>query len=239
METKVFYAQFGEDKILNEIFDKKVGTCVEVGGFDGVTGSNTYFFEKLGWRCLVVEPMSDFCEKIRSVRNCEVVEIAASDKSGEVEFYVAAGVETLSTIQKDAEHFARIKSLSDKEIKKIIVKTARLDDILFERGITDIDFLTIDVEGHEMSVLSGMSFGTISPRIVIIEDNSFGIDTQIKKIMQSVSYVRFKRTGCNDWYAKKDDEFVTTSHVVCTELFILSTVIWCGFKSLVKSIIRR
>jgi FkbM family methyltransferase len=234
METQKYYAQFGEDKVLNEIFDKKLGTCVEVGGFDGVTGSNTYFFENLGWRCLIVEPMPDFCQKIRSVRSCEVAEIAASDKAGEVEFYVAAGVETLSTIEKDDKHFARIKSLSDKEIKKITVKTARLDDILFERGITDIDFITIDVEGHEMSVLSGMSFGAISPRIVIIEDNSNGEDNQVKNFMESVAYTRFKRTGCNDWYAKKDDELVTVSRVLPTELFML----WCRFKVIIKRIIR-
>lgn len=238
MENRIFYAQFGEDKILNQIFDNDVGTCVEVGGFDGVTGSNTYFFEKLGWRCLIVEPMPDFCQKIRDVRNCEVVEIAASDKVSEVEFYVADGVETLSTIEKNDEHFSRIKSLSDKEIKKITVKTARLDDILSERGITDIEFLTIDVEGHEMSVLSGMSFDVVSPRIVIIEDNSFGGDTQIKKFMESVSYKRFRRTGCNDWYAKKDDKLVTTLQVACTDLSIFSSIIWRKIKTLVKYIIR-
>lgn len=238
MELQNYYAQFGEDKILNEIFNKKIGTCVEVGGFDGVTGSNSYFFEKLGWRCIVVEPMPDFCEKIRSVRTCEVMEIAASEKAGEVEFYVAEGVETLSTIQKDDNHFARIKSLSDKGIRKIIVKTARLDDILLDCGITSFDFLTIDVEGHELSVLAGLSFSKISPRIVIIEDNSNGIDSQVKKFMQSVSYIRFKKTGCNDWYVKKDDVLVTKFQVINTEIFIYSTVLWNRFKSVIKYIVR-
>ncbi len=238
MELQNYYAQFGEDKILNEIFNKKIGTCVEVGGFDGVTGSNSYFFEKLGWRCIVVEPMPDFCEKIRSVRTCEVMEIAASEKAGEVEFYVAEGVETLSTIQKDDNHFARIKSLSDKGIRKIIVKTARLDDILLDCGITSFDFLTIDVEGHELSVLAGLSFSKISPRIVIIEDNSHGIDSQVKKFMQSVSYIRFKKTGCNDWYVKKDDVLVTKFQVINTEIFIYSTVLWNRFKSVIKYIVR-
>lgn len=225
MEAQKFYAQYGEDKILNEIFDKKVGTCVEVGGFDGITGSNTYFFENIGWRCLIVEPMPDFCQKIRSVRNCEVAEIAASDSAGEVEFYVAAGVETLSTIEKDEKHFARIKSLSDKDIKKITVKTARLDDILLERGVIDIDFITIDVEGHEMSALAGMSFDTISPRIVIIEDNSHGLDRQVNKFMRSKLYVRFKKTGCNDWYAKKDDPLVSLWSIAATEIPILLYVL--------------
>lgn len=217
MDTAVYYAQFGEDRILNEIFRKDTGTCVEVGGFDGVTGSNTYFFERLGWRCIIVEPMPDFCEKIKSVRSCDVVEMAASDQAGEVEFHIAVGVETLSTMENDREHFARIKKLSQENIKNITVKTSRLDDILLEKKATQIDFLTIDVEGHELSVLSGMSFNEISPRIIIIEDNSYGMDCQVKHLMNTKSYVRFKRTGCNDWYAKANDPLVSLWNVMVTE----------------------
>lgn len=235
MSTSKYYAQFGEDKILNQIFNKKAGVCVEVGGFDGVSGSNSLFFENLGWRCLIVEPMPDFCQKIKKVRRCEVAEVAASDKVGEVDFYVAAGVETLSTIEKNDEHFARIKSLSNEEIKKITVRTARLDDILAEREMVKIDFMTIDVEGHEMSVLSGMAFDLIKPRIVIIEDNSNGSDKQIKNYMESVAYTRFMRTGCNDWYAKKDDELVTMSRVVVAEARVLGR----RLRSIVKRLVRR
>lgn len=135
MDSQTYYAQYGEDRILNRIFNKQTGCCVEVGGFDGVTGSNTYFFERLGWNCLVVEPMPEFCRKIKAARSCEVAEIAASDKVGEVEFYVAVGVETLLTMEKSAGHFARIKGLCQQEVEKITVKTARLDDILRERGM--------------------------------------------------------------------------------------------------------
>lgn len=235
MNSNKYYAQFGEDQILNRIFNKKTGNCVEVGGFDGVTGSNTYFFEKIGWRCLIVEPMPDFCQKIRNARTCEIAEVAASNKAGEVEFYVAVGVETLSTIEKDDQHFARIKCLSDKAIRKITVNTARLNDILLERKMTDIDFLTIDVEGHEMSVLLGMSFDEIKPRIIIIEDNSNGADAEVKRFMEFVSYKRFMRTGCNDWYAKKDDELVTLPRIFRTELLVT----WRRFRSIIKKAIRR
>jgi len=239
MNSVKYYAQFDEDKVLHDIFKKKIGTCVEVGGFDGVTGSNTYFFENLGWRCLIVEPMPDFCQKIKQVRKCEVAEIAASDKSGEVEFYVATGVETLSTIEKDDKHFQRISRHSNEGVRKIKVNTARLDDILIERGFTDIDFLTIDVEGHEMSVLSGMTFKIIKPRIVIIEDNSSGVDAQVKEFMESVDYRRFKRTGCNDWYAKKDDELSVASQLMLAQVHVTFVRVWHKLKSIIKYLINR
>jgi hypothetical protein len=39
-----YYSQFQEDKVLSQIFTKPKGMCVEIGGFDGITGSTTYFF---------------------------------------------------------------------------------------------------------------------------------------------------------------------------------------------------
>lgn len=225
MSNPMYYAQYGEDIILNTIFNKPQGVCIEVGGFDGITGSNTLFFAKLGWNCLIVEPMPDFCQKIRKVRNCKIIEIAASDKAGNVEFHIATGVETLSTIENNAAHFERIKNISNQDIKKITVKTARLDDILLEQGISNIDFITIDVEGHEMSVLAGMDFEAIKPRIIIIENNSYDMDPQVDIFMRTKTYVRFKKTGCNDWYAQKNDDLVTLWSVLRTEvpisLFVL------------------
>jgi hypothetical protein len=50
------FVQVGEDEILNEQSEKSAGTSVEVGG---VTASSGYFFEKLGWRCLVVAASID------------------------------------------------------------------------------------------------------------------------------------------------------------------------------------
>lgn len=234
IDTK-YYAQFGEDKILNDIFKGKTdGICVEVGGYDGITGSNSYFFEKIGWKCLIVEPMPEFCKKIRSVRKCDVAEVAASDTKGEAIFYIAEGVETLSTMEQDVNHFKRIDSEGATGIKEIRVYTDLLTRILLDRGIRQVDFLSLDVEGHELSALRGLSFEQIRPRILIIEDNSFGANDEIKQFMKNHSYVRFKRTGCNDWYAQKEDEFVTFLPVMSTEIQIFFTAKWRRFKSFVK-----
>lgn len=215
------HTQFGEDKILKKIFsNKSTGICVEVGGCNGVTGSNTYFFEKLGWRSVVVEPMLDFCQKIKDPRKCKVVEAAASSSAGEVEFYVAVGVETLSTIEEDINHHSRIKGLSTEQVKKIKVKTDSVEDILVKTGIREIDFLKIDVEGHDMSVLDGVSFEKISVRNVIIEDNSQGTDSKIDDVMKAASYIRYKRTGCNDWYIKKTELLVTKIDILQTNAII-------------------
>lgn len=232
-----FYSQFGEDRLLYKLFNKKIdGICVEVGGYDGITGSNTYFFEELGWRCLIIEPMPDFCKKIISCRKSEVVEIAASDVKGETKFYVAEGVETLSTMKYDASHFERIFKDGAHGIREIQVKTDLLDSIFQLKGFTNIDFLTLDVEGNEMSALRGMSFEGIRPRIMIIEDGSFGANSEVYEFMLSKNYARFKRTGCNDWYADKSDEFVTWRSILYVNIEIKCGLFWRQLKSRIKNV---
>src|SRR5487761_893731 len=71
------YGQFGEDRILEEIFsDRTNGYCVEIGADDGRTGSATYLFEQI--------PVS--VEEIRRHRTCTVVNCAVSNREGEATF---------------------------------------------------------------------------------------------------------------------------------------------------------
>ena len=63
-----YFSQAGQDRYLNErIFrNKRDGTFVEIGGYDGWTGSNCVFFEKvLGWTGLVVEASPQLVEADR------------------------------------------------------------------------------------------------------------------------------------------------------------------------------
>ena len=93
------YAQFGEDRILEEIFgDRAEGYCVEIGAHDGLTGSASYLFEKRGWQCLLVEPIPALVEEIRRHRACTVVNCAVSDREGAATLGVADGVEEMSTL---------------------------------------------------------------------------------------------------------------------------------------------
>ena len=93
------HAQFGEDRILADIFGgREHGYCVEVGAYDGITGSATYLFERKGWDCLLVEPIPELSDKIRRNRRCIVVNCAASRSEGEATLHVADRAEQMSTL---------------------------------------------------------------------------------------------------------------------------------------------
>jgi FkbM family methyltransferase len=197
--------QFGEDRILEEIFgDRAEGYCVEIGAHDGRTGSATYVFEKRGWNCLLVEPIPESVQEIRKHRACTVVNCAVSDREGVARFGVAEGVEAMSTFDLTPAHRDWIERAGG-AVREITVRTATLDSLLAEAAFPEIQFITIDVEGHEMAVLEGFTLEAHKPRIVIIEDNSIGGDPQVARYMSQRGYVHFRRTGVNEWYAHESD----------------------------------
>jgi len=199
------YGQFGEDRILAEIFsDRTDGYCVEIGADDGRTGSATYLFEQRGWHCLLVEPIPESVEEIRRHRTCTVVNCAASNREGEATFGVAEGVEEMSTLDLSPAHVAWIKRVGG-TVKEISVRTATLDSLLAEAAFPEVQFITIDVEGHEIAVLEGFTLEAHKPRIVIIEDNSISGNPRVARYMSDRGYVHFRRTGVNEWYAHESD----------------------------------
>ena len=201
------YSQFGEDAILAKIFNfKHQGFCIEIGAFDGVTLSNTYFFEKLGWECLVIEPIPSLWEKIKTNRKCLVANVAISNFNGEAEIATADGAEILSSINPNQKHLNRIKSEND-TVERVKVRTQTMESLLKEihRLNSPIDCISIDVEGHELEVLQGLPFHSSLPRILIIEDNTNNHNFEVTNFLSKFGYIRFKRTGCNDWYAQNND----------------------------------
>lgn len=206
----MFYSQFGEDKILFDIFERKnSGVCVEVGANDGIFGSTSLFFEKLGWECVLVEPNPALCKDLRKVRKARVYEYAASNKSGTAILHIVEGAvraDGLSTISVDKESHERIKNHGFVS-KPVEVRTIALDSILEDARLSgDIDFISIDVEGHEYEVLQGFSIEKWRPGILLVEDNSYFENNLISSYLADFGYVRFLRTGVNDWYAHRTNK---------------------------------
>ncbi len=199
------YGQFEEDRFLKEIFGERTdGYCVEIGAHDGLTGSASYPFEKRGWQCLLVEPIPESVEEIRKHRSCVVVNCAVSDKEGTATFGVANGAEAMSTLDLTPSHLEWIKRAGG-TVTEITVRTTTLNKLLEEAAFPEIQFITIDVEGHEMEVLNGFTLEMHKPRIVIIEDNSVNGNPRVARHMSGHGYVHFRRTGVNEWYAHESD----------------------------------
>lgn len=203
-----FFSQHGEDARLAYIFrSKTVGTCLEVGAFDGVTDSTTLHFEKRGWNCILVEAHPGLADKARANRKAVVFACAAGENHGTADFLMVKGAEYLSTIDIG---LSRHLHDSNFQIDKVAVPVMRVDEILQAAKINSLDFVTIDVEGAELSVLRGFDLQRWKPRVVVVEDLSEGQDNSVRLYLESKGYRCFLSENPNDWYASKDDvELVT------------------------------
>jgi len=92
---------------------------------------------------------------------------------------------------------------------EIAVATRMLDSLMEVARVDSIDFISIDVEGHEIHVLEGLNQKHWKPRIVLLEDVCDLTDDTVFKHMAKAGYYRFYRTGANDWYARSGERRTT------------------------------
>ena len=218
----LFKAQFGEDRVLWEVFQgRTLGFFVEVGAFDGVTLSNTYFLEQMGWSGLLIEPIGELCQHAKVARPRSRVVHAACSKRGShgmATFTVTQNVPVLSFLDADEEHVARCKR-EGANLVEIQVPLRTLDDILLEQrksangqvgpwqknGGWCIDLVSIDTEGCELDVLDGFTLDRFKPRVLVIE-NDRPSGSAIEPYLRQRGYRKFHRQKINDFYVRIDDQ---------------------------------
>ncbi len=175
-----YYSQYGQDKFVHQRYfpDKKEGTFVDIGAYDGVHLSNTYFFEKeLNWTGICFEPIPSVFEKLTLNRTCSCIQGCVSNKKGTRDFLHIKGYgEMLSGIVQNysKEHRKRIGyefTTNDDSKELLRVKCFLLNDTLAEQGISHIDFLSLDTEGGELDILKSIDFSEITIDVISVEDN--------------------------------------------------------------------
>ena len=183
-----------EDALVMEFFrDFQSGFYVDVGAADPQFGSQTWRFEQAGWNGVLIEPRPDVAEKLRQARHAAVFEVACTspDNAGRsMPLNLRDGYSSLN---------ATLAIAGLKPRGTIAVKTRTLDDILNEAGApTPIDFVSIDVEGHEPEVLAGFDLARWRPRLILIEDHV--LDLALHRLLEARGYTWVRRTGLNGWY---------------------------------------
>lgn len=160
----IYAAAFGE---------RRTGTFVEVGAYDGETYSNTSFLADLGWHGLYLEPVPEHAVAClaRHAGNpaTTVLEVAAGATDGEAVLHLAGPLTT-----PDARVAALYGSLhwAKPSItgRTLTVPQRCLDTVLEEERFPHcFDLLVVDVEGGEAAVFAGFPLETWLPRLVIVE----------------------------------------------------------------------
>ena len=152
-----FYSQQDEDKyIIQYLLKEKIndGIYLEIGACDGLIYSNTKTLEDyFGFQGILIEPQPNYFKKLQENRGNknELYNCAVSDSDlDEVEF-IGNNPEG-GIVEKINTDLLKYNWNSYK------VKNIKMKNVLKNSNFNYIDFMIIDVEGAELSLLKSLDF---------------------------------------------------------------------------------
>ncbi len=191
---RTVFPAHAEDRLKAEFFRAtRNGFFVEVGANDPQRGSQSWQFEQTGWAGVLVEPQPELAVRLTETRRARVFAAVCSSPG-------SAGGTARLYLRGPHSSLKRELAVTGVIAEGAIDVPARtLDDILEEaEAPAPIDFVSIDVEGHEVEVLKGFDLARWQPQLVLIEDHVSNLATH--RFLSGAGYRLIRRTGLNGWY---------------------------------------
>tara|TARA_B110000483_G_C18199648_1_gene544637 strand:+ start:3621 stop:4337 length:717 start_codon:yes stop_codon:yes gene_type:complete len=177
ISKKNYFSFSGVDVIIENIFKyKKKGFYIDVGCQHPIRNNNTFLLHKKGWSGINIDLDKDNIDLFNTSRPTDTnINVAVSDKVGEVDLFFYHKKSPINTIDKKTSEFQKANVSS---IKKI--QTNTLNNIISSSKFNDktFDLLSVDVEGHELNVFKGMDFNKYSPNVIVAEY----LDLNVKRL---------------------------------------------------------
>ncbi len=195
----MYYSQDNQDLFLDTNVFKgyKFGIFVDVGAYDGKKYSNTLFFEESRkWNGINIEANKTIYDLLIINRpNCININYAIHDQEGTYDFILNTGyTEMISGLKSeyDARHFDRLNKeleIAGGTTNILKVETKRLDTLFEENNIKYINYLSIDVEGAELSVIKSINFDKVFIDVIGFENNYKDISKNIIEYLKEKKYI--------------------------------------------------
>lgn len=194
-------ADIEQEIIRTFFFNKQNGIFVDVGANHPFDYSQSYHLEEMGWRGLLIEPLPSYCELLRLNRKATVIQNACSSEANHKKTLPLSVAGALSTLE---ENLVAIGAKKSNDV--VYVETRTLNSILSDNHIDPgFDFLSIDIEGHEMEMFKGFDMRKWKPKLILLEDH---VTSHLKhNYMLSHGYQLLLRTGINSLYVPEDEKY--------------------------------
>lgn len=203
------YSQEGEDMVLRRVFEhQETGFYVDVGAHHPKRFSNTYYFYKKSWRGINIDAMPGSMDEFNKVRTRDInIECPISEKPQLLTYYAfdepaLNGFSKCISFQRNNDTAYNIIFTKDME-------TATLESV-FDRHLpplTRIDFLSVDVEGLDFSVLKSNNWNKYAPQVILVEILGRCIedvlDSEITAYLKGFGYEIFSKTVNTVFYRQR------------------------------------
>jgi FkbM family methyltransferase len=168
MDRRVSFAQMAEDIVLwRALGHRSPGFYVDVGAHHPVGSSVTKIFSNQGWRGINIEPIAPLLDLFVDDRPNDInLAVGVSEQPGELKFFDVEADQQRSTFD---EQLAAVYRAEGRSVVTRTVPVLPLDHIFAEHVSGEVDFLKIDAEGHEESVIRSLDWGRWRPHIVLAE----------------------------------------------------------------------
>lgn len=209
-----FYGQF-EQQVDRFIFERYFpdiairGTFVECGAFDGETECSCKFFEEtMGWTAYNLEPVPWIFERLEANRpNSNNFNFGLSDKTGTANFQsVIHPRYGRQTTIGAIDHSPELRAALEAEgctFEPVDIQILSWGDFIAKTGLKEIDLMVLDVEGHELAVLSGMQNSPVLPKVMCIEFGHAGFN-HIREIMNLMNYEYDTNSHANAYFVRRE-----------------------------------
>ena len=159
---------------LNSLYfhDKRNGTFLQAGAYDGIGSSITYPFEKqLDWHGLLLQPNYRLIDSIYKHRQEDtILNVGLGDKTQVLDYqYLPSRADcggfSLSSGQKDWLRKVGFDGRSQRQKVQVFA----YQDLVTAFSIDKIDLAVIDVQGHEAKVLQNIVSSNVKPTFMVVE----------------------------------------------------------------------
>ena len=191
--------------VLTEVgLRRRQGFFVEFGASDGISLSNTWLLEKrMGWKGILAEPARCWHESLSRNRTCAIDTDCVWSRSGEQLDFDEVSVGEFSTLSRFSKSDGHAEARVDKTSYQ--VPTVSLNDLLRRHGApAEPDYLSIDTEGSEFSILKELDFARFNFKVITCEHNYTPMREQIRQLLEQAGYRRkhVELSRFDDWYVR-------------------------------------
>jgi FkbM family methyltransferase len=199
----------GLDKKLMKFLPDAPGFFVEAGANDGIRQSNTFYLERrLGWKGLLIEPIPRLASHCRRNRPNSIVEqclLVGRDSAGTNHRMLdldlmSIAVENARSTRSVAKQLLLSKRAQRIHPKEVLVRGETLSSLISQHQIRSIDLLSLDVEGAEFDVLSGIDMNYHAPRLILVESKE---EQRLERLLRS-KYSLVEQFSAHDFLFKLD-----------------------------------